>query len=946
MIMNKIKLLFTAILISSIFTQVWGQTTSYKDMMANPSYNFYDVCAAADTYFETHDTGKGSGYVGYQRWKAENESKYFPTGDRTMVSPYFAENQFTQFKTNNPVKERSLYPNGWKELGPFNASNISQGYNPGIGRVEAFWVNPTNDKHIYMGSRSGGFWKTLNGGVTWKNTTDNLVASGVNTIAVSPTNPDSILINVRNGGNAYTHGIYQSADGGDTWAVTNFNPTNLGWGGLGSAVRILVIKYHPTIPNLVFVGTSNGFFRSTDNLQTWTALLSNTDVTEIEFHPANPSRMYLYDDFYNSSYSNKILISTDTGLTFSGSATITGNSNASGFISTTPAAPNNVYFGSMNGVWKSTNQGQSFTFLMNPNENCDGFSVSDLDSNAMIYGALNVQASITGGNSFIKVTDWASTNPGTDYVHADVRTAECINGVFYIGTDGYLCKSADNGNTWIRLNDGTAIREFYASGVSQSNYDVFMAGSQDNGTSVLNSTGWIEWNGGDGMEAVVQSLNPDWMMGSWQFGTRSVTRDGGQTRQGTGNPESGSGEADWQAPLLQDPSNQMGILHFAQKIYKSNNFGDDWFELGNPSIGRIKVAAIAENNSEIMAVSRNGTMKITENNWVTSRYISSSLPSYAISDIAFDPNRDSTIIVVNNRYENNGKKIFLSTDLGITWTNITFNLGDMPIRTVVIDHSDSSYIYVGAEIGVYVKSMNGDTWELHNQGLPNVTVKDLEIQYGSNTLKAATWGRGLWEYHLKDREDYPAILYSTITNPPSNIFPRAGYDQFVTSVISYDQNVKSAFVRWSNDSKELDHILPMSNVSDSTWKTDDPIKNFGRGTNIFFKVYAVGQNNDTTETYRFQYKVQQGLIIDGVKENTLNGVVLIYPNPNQGSFSVKLPSSVNEALIEVFDMSGKLIHQENSKGNLTNVELNAPKGSYVVMVTSNDLVSKQKLIIE
>ena len=231
--------------------------SSYKEMMKDMSFNFYDVCETADAYFETHDNGKGSGWKGYQRWKAENESKYYPSGDRMIVDPYFVTKTYSQFVNENGSVAKGggrSFENGWRDLGPFNVDNITSHYSPGIGRVECFWVNPTNDQHIYMGSRSGGFWRTTTGGSSWVNTTDSLVASGVNTLAVSPTNSDSILINVRNGGNSTTHGIYRSIDGGLTWTETNFNPTNLPWGGLGSNAQILYIKYHPTIPDLVFIG--------------------------------------------------------------------------------------------------------------------------------------------------------------------------------------------------------------------------------------------------------------------------------------------------------------------------------------------------------------------------------------------------------------------------------------------------------------------------------------------------------------------------------------------------------------------------------------------------------------------------------------------------------------------------------------------------------------------
>tara|TARA_R110002050_G_scaffold80768_1_gene172706 strand:+ start:9383 stop:12223 length:2841 start_codon:yes stop_codon:yes gene_type:complete len=940
---KSITILFIALGMSLTgFSQV-----DYKQMMNDPSFNFYDVCEAAELYFESHDKGKGSGWKPYQRWKAENESKYYPSGDRSKSSSSFAANEFKAFQKQQILKTaRDFNSTQWKELGPWNANNITQAYNPGIGRVEAFWVNPTNNQHLFLGSRSGGFWKTTDGGANWVNTTDTLIASGVNTIAVNPFSTDTVLINVKNAANNTSHGIYRSTDGGTNWVESNFNPTQLGWGGLGTNDQIFKIVYHPRVRGLVFVGTSSGVYRSTDHLQTWTRLLNTADVTDIEFHPTNDSIIYLYDNYYFSNNENQVVRSLDQGLTYSASSTISGNSGSKIFIAVTPMAPNNVYVASTNGVWKSTDNGQNFSLLSTPSESCDGFSVSDIDSNDMVYGYLNLMGSTDGGLTFQEIASWSNSNPTNDYTHADLRTAECINGVFYVGTDGYLAKTPDNGATWARLNDGTAIREFYAAGVSQSYHNVFMAGSQDNGTSVLNDQGWIEWNGGDGMEAIVQTLNPDWMIGSWQYGTRQITLDGGQTRQGAGNPDAGSGNAAWQAPLLWNPIHQMRVYHFAEKIYVSQDFGTNWSELADPGVGLINVAAIAENNSDIMAVSGGSSMMLTTDNWATQFRPNFGLPNASITDIAFDPKHDSTIIVTFNRYVLDGKKVYISTDLGSTWTNISYNLRDMPIRSVVVDYSDSSYIYLGAEIGVYVKSMNGTNWELYSNGLPNVTVKDLEIQYGSNTLKAATWGRGLWEYSLKGRENYPTILTTKITETPSNSQPRAGFDQDVTAIISYNQQISSAFVRWSNSSIDLGKTITMSNVSDSTWVTDEPFTNYGQGTEMYFKVFAVGQNNDTTETYRFHYTVRQGLNVNSIIENNFESEVNVFPIPNAGKFTVKLGENYKDVKLEVFDVNGKSIYQRIDTGSEFDISLKAPVGSYILKVTSGKKEVKVKFVIK
>ena len=92
-----------------------------------------------------------------------------------------------------------------------------------------------------------------------------------------------------------------------------------------------------------------------------------------------------------------------------------------------------------------------------------------------------------------------------------------------------------------------------------------------------------------------------------------------------------------------------------------------------------------------------------------------------------------------------------------------------------------------------------DSWELYNENLPNTTVMELEAVYGTNTLRGTTWGRGLWEYSLPDRENHPSILKTYISNQPTDVQPKQGIDQFVSSLIEYDGDLSSVYVEWSTD---------------------------------------------------------------------------------------------------------------------------------------------------
>jgi photosystem II stability/assembly factor-like uncharacterized protein len=844
------KLLLTLLSLTITFSLSAQQT--YKEMMDDMSVNFYDVVRAAEAHFEANGTGKGSGYKGYQRWKNENESKYYPTGDRSQVDPHFAEKAYQAFLDNNPQAPERRSFTRWVDLGPYDANNVTSHYSPGIGRVEAFYVDPADPQNIYMGSRSGGFWRTTNEGQTWLNTTDFLFASGVNTITASPTNSDSVLINVRNARNGATHGIYRSVNGGLAWTATAFVPANLGWGGLGTNHQINKVVYHPRVPNLIFVGTNRGIFRSTDNLATWTQLYSGSDIRDIEFHPTDNDIIYFFD---NRNSRRAFFISYNQGLTYGATTDAPGAGNDEAFLSVSTDCESCVYYGKDGGVWLYDLLSGTWRFLSNPDESCDGFAVSDLDTTFMVYGYVNIEASSNGGQTFTEVCNWVrANNPPNAYVHADLRIAECVNGVFYLGTDGYLAKSTTNGITWTILNDGTGIRENYGVAISQSNWKMNMCGSQDNGTSVTNENGWIEWNGGDGMHAVIQPLNDDWMIGSWQYGTRNRTTDGAQTRRTKSTPDD---RGDWEAPILLDPNEQMRVYSFKDSLWVTENFAENWQLVSNPLNANIREAAIAYNNSQLIVIARNADIRLSEDGGANFSSIASGLPGHAIKDIEFAPNNDSTIVVVYDRHQNDGNKVYITHDLGQTWDNITSNLGNMPLRAVAIDHTDAANIYVGGEIGVYMKPMNSTTWSLYSPGLPNTSIQDLEVHMGANILRAATWGRGLWEYTLANRNDFPRILFTDITDPPTYDTPKEGIEQYITSVIAYDDNLTDVFVKYSANAPVFDQVLSMSNTEDSTWVSDTGLPGFAEGTKVYFKVYAVGSRQDTTLTHKFMYTVRE-----------------------------------------------------------------------------------------
>mgnify|MGYP003883515775 CR=1 FL=1 len=686
--MKRLGLTFTFVCSLSV---AFGQ--EYKQMMYDYSVNFYDVVAAAEAYFEDRDKGKGSGWKGYQRWKWENEAKYYPSGDRSNVDHRLPEKAYRKFVELYGGGDRAFYDGGWESLGPYSIDIIKGGYNPGLGRIETFYVDPADPNRLYIGSRSGGFWYSTDGGADWTgSTTQFLIASGVNTMTVRPGDPDEILINLRNAQNATSHGLYRSTDGGNTWTESNFNPTTVGWGGLGDNEQIYKVRFHPTVTDLVFICTSEGLYRSTDDLATWSTHITSGQITEIEFHPTDPNVIYVYNNNWGSGDRDHVWISTDMGLSWTLSNEAAGNSNSSAELASSADCPDCLFFASNNGLWKSFDQGMNWSFVSDPPGSLDGLAVNDLDSSYMVAGYLDIYKSDDGGSTWTLSAGWTASADdywSGDYTHADLRRAKCFDGVFYISTDGLYSRSFDNGLTWEILTDDNSIREYYNLGVSQSNHERTITGSQDNGTSIRRENGWLEFFGADGMEGFIHPLQDDYMIGSYQYGGRLRTMDGGYNYNYI-TPSGQNGA--WIAPLFYDPNNQMRVYSMGENVWQSDDFGNSWTLMGSPWGATIDYGTIAENNTEILIATNGSDINISFDEGISWNDIEPGLPNQTIRDVVFDPNDDGTIVVVYGTYQDDGNKVFISEDYGSSWTNITYNLNDMPCRSVVIDHTSEKII--------------------------------------------------------------------------------------------------------------------------------------------------------------------------------------------------------------------------------------------------------------
>ncbi|MFI5312254.1 MAG: WD40/YVTN/BNR-like repeat-containing protein [Gemmatimonadales bacterium] len=151
---------------------------------------------------------------------------------------------------------------------------------------------------VYVGTATGGVWKTTNAGVAWTPVFDSVRTGGVGAVAVAPSNPDIVWVGTGEASNmrssSWGTGVYKSTDGGRTWSGAM----------LPKSQHIGRIVVDPRDPNVVYVaavgplwapGGERGLYKTTDGGKTWTntkEISKYTGFTEVVMDPSNPEVLY------------------------------------------------------------------------------------------------------------------------------------------------------------------------------------------------------------------------------------------------------------------------------------------------------------------------------------------------------------------------------------------------------------------------------------------------------------------------------------------------------------------------------------------------------------------------------------------------------------------------------------------------------------------------------
>ncbi len=666
----------------------------------------------------------------------------------------------------------------WKNEGPYNIG----------GRITAIAVNPQNPDVFYVGTADGGVFKTENGGATFNHVFSDAPTLSIGALAIDPNDTQTVYVGTgesnASGDSFDGDGLYVSRDGGiDFYRI-----------GLENCGRIADIVVHPDSSNIIYVacmgylyqtGSYRGVFRTRDGGQTWEKVLYVDDTTgciDIEINPIHPDTIFaamwhrvrtpeIRDVGGITSGIYRSVDGGDTWQRLTNGLPVADTVGRIG-LALAPSNPSTVYAvianhpGYFMGVYKTTDGGDSWTAL--PTSNISGiFSsygwyfgriyVDPQDASVVYVLGLYVFKSSDGGNTW---TDFASYN---DYVHVDHHAfyIDPNNSSFVLdGNDGGLYRTTDGGSSWYHF-DGLPITQFYDINIDPGNPDRLYGGTQDNGTLrrknyTVTAWEWIYY--GDGFHVYVDPRDYRVIFAECQWGGLGKSTDDAQTWSDATSGIDSNDRTNWDTPYVLDPINPDIMYLGTYRIYKSYNGAGSWTPKsgdltngkGNLVYGTITVIHVNKtDNRFVYAGTDDGNVWYSPDSANTWIKISDSLPQRYITDIVTVDSMPERIFVTLSGYSLNEHTpyIFESNDTGRTWKDITYNLPQAPCNSVVIDRYGR--IFVGTDVGVYVKALDDTVWYAYGEGLPAAVVMDLKIDEANDILYAGTHGLGIYSISIE-----------------------------------------------------------------------------------------------------------------------------------------------------------------------------------------------------
>jgi photosystem II stability/assembly factor-like uncharacterized protein len=680
----------------------------------------------------------------------------------------------------------------WRNIGPQRG-----------GRSQAVAGSRARPLEYWFGATGGGLWKTVDGGTTWKPTTDRaLTSSSVGAVAVCEANPDVVYLGMGEtelrGNIMQGNGVWKTTDGGKTWTQM----------GLASTQAIARIRVHPTDCDRVWVAAlgdpytatpDRGVYRSADGGRTWQKTLfrdNGTGAVDLVLTPGRPDTMFaaLWEvgrtswSLSSGGPGSGLFRSTDGGATWTEITRTPGlPAGTLGKIGVTVsgARPERVWAiveARDGGVFRSDDDGGTWTKVNEERK---------LRQRAFYYSRIYADPRDTSTVYVLNVSFQKSTDGGKTF--KAVRTPHGDNHDLWIApddprrmiesNDGGANVSFTGGETWTDQDFPTA-QLYHVVTTSRTPYEVCGA-QQDNSTVCVPSNGtgreMFTVGGGESGYIATPPGSPDvFYAGSYGGLLTRYDRRTGERRAINVWPENPMGYSSgdirerfqWTFPIVLAPTNPRVIYVGSQHLWKSTNEGQSWTRISpdltrhdprtlGPSGGPITldqtgvetyatiftIAPSPRDSLVIWTGSDDGKVFVTRDggrSWTD--VTPPGIGDFArISLVEASPHAAGTAYVAANRYQSGDRApyAYRTTDFGRTWTRIVDGIApDDFLRAVREDPRRPGLLYAGTEHGIYVSWDDGGHWRSLRQGLPDAQVADITLK--DNDLVIATHGRSFY----------------------------------------------------------------------------------------------------------------------------------------------------------------------------------------------------------
>ncbi len=704
------------------------------------------------------------------------------------------------------------------------------------GRIADIAINSENENEWYVAVGSGGVWKTSNSGTTWDPIADDQPFYSTGCITIDPHNSSKIWLGTgENVGGRHVgigHGVYLSENGGEKWKYM----------GLKSSEHISKIIISPNDPNLIFVasqgplwssGGERGLFRSIDGGKNWKNVLDInkwTGVTDIVIDKNDPNILYAATwqrhrnvaAYMGGGPGSSIYKSIDSGISWFKIDVGLPESNLGKIGLAISPFDSSIIYAAIEtdrrngGVYKTTNSGGSWVKMSDTVSGATGpHYYQELVASPHVFDKIylmdtNVQVSDNGGKDFYMMneSDKHVDNHSLTFKMSDPN-------YLLIGTDGGIYESFDDTDSW-KFVANLPLTQFYKLAVDDAYpfYNIY-GGTQDNNTqggpsrtlkrSGITNSDWFVLLGGDGHQPATEPGNPNIVYAQSQQGNiHRIDRTNGEAT--FIKPQNEVGQAyerfNWDAPILVSPHDPKTLFFGSQRVWVSNNRGDDWNSISAdltlnqerlelPIMGKVQswdnpwdVYAMSTYNTItslsqspidkniIYAGSDDGLIHYTKDfgeNWTKVNV--EKLPGVPkgsfVNDIKTDLYDSNTVYVLldNHKFGDYKPYVYKSIDGGKSWINIGNDIPDgFLCWRIVQDHIDKNLLFLGTEYGIYVSFNGGDNWVEFSNGMPTISVRDLAIQKRENDLVAATFGRGFYVL-----DDYSSLRFLSPESLKNNL---------------------------------------------------------------------------------------------------------------------------------------------------------------------------------